>query len=151
MSGHSWYLLNEEISLVFVFPYFGVNFALHFQSSSLRGCLVAGVGKGKESEFGREPYSPPFASFALLSRPECPSAFLSKARNIHPSLIKVLGKWCLSSRGRKPVRLLDLAVGSVSNDDGDVSENGEKPIGLDWQNNSSRAAQRLCFSFSKLR
>ena len=51
--------------------------------------------------------------------------------NIHPSLIKVLGKSFLSSRGRKPVRRLDWAVGSVSNDDGDVNENGKKPIGLD--------------------
>ena len=78
----------------------------------------------------------------------------------------------LSSRGRKPVRRLDWAVGSVSNDDVDANENGEKPICLDWQNNSSRAArffvhfftvtarlrredgntsQRLCFSFSEIR
>ena len=145
MSGHSWYLLNEEISFVFVFPFFGVNFALHFQSSSLRCCLVAGVQKGKESEFGREPYRPPFASLALLSRPKCPSAFFStpvkQARNIHPSLIKVLGKRCLSSRGRKPVRRLHWAVESVSNEDGDVNENGEKPMGLDWPNNSSHAAR----------
>ena len=32
----------------------------------------------------------------------------TQATNIHPSLIKVLGKWFLSSRGRKPVRRLDL-------------------------------------------
>ena len=28
------------------------------------------------------------------------------------------------------------AKGSLSNDEGDSNENGNKPIGLDWQNNN---------------
>ena len=32
------------------------------------------------------------------------------------------------------------SIGSLSNDDGDVNEDGKKAIGLDWQNNTfSRA------------
>ena len=35
------------------------------------------------------------------------------------------------------------SIGSLSNDDGDVNENGKKPIGLDKQNNNS--ARASCF------
>ena len=35
------------------------------------------------------------------------------------------------------------AIGSLSNNDSDVNENGKKAIGLDWQNNSSSRASRF--------
>ena len=37
--------------------------------------------------------------------------------------------------------------GSFSNDDGDGNENGEKPIGLDWQNNNFARASRFFVHF----
>ena len=39
-------------------------------------------------------------------------------------------------------------IGSLSNDDGDVNENGKKAIGFDWQSNNSTRALRFfvhCF------
>ena len=36
-----------------------------------------------------------------------------------------------------------LSMGSLSNDDGDVNENGNKAVGLDWQNNNIALASRL--------
>ena len=35
-----------------------------------------------------------------------------------------------------------LSIGSLSNDHGDVNENGNKAIGLDWQNNNVARASR---------
>ena len=35
-----------------------------------------------------------------------------------------------------------LSLGSLSNDDGDVNENANKAIGLDWQNNNFARASR---------
>ena len=35
-----------------------------------------------------------------------------------------------------------LSIGSLSNDHGDVNENGNKVIGLDWQNNNIARASR---------
>ena len=39
-------------------------------------------------------------------------------------------------------------MGSLSNDDGDVNENGIKQIGLDQQNNYFARAQRVFVHFS---
>ena len=36
-----------------------------------------------------------------------------------------------------------LSMGSLSNDDGDVNENGNKAVGLDGQNNNIALASRL--------
>ena len=36
-----------------------------------------------------------------------------------------------------------VVLGSLSNDDGDVNENGKKAIGLDWQNNNFALASRF--------
>ena len=36
---------------------------------------------------------------------------------------------------------------SLSNDDGDVTENGKKAIGLDWQNNNLARASRFFVHF----
>ena len=36
-----------------------------------------------------------------------------------------------------------LSLGSLSNDDGDVNENANKAIGLDWQNNNFARASRF--------
>ena len=36
-----------------------------------------------------------------------------------------------------------LSTGSLSNDDGDVNENGNKAIGSEWQNNNSSRASRF--------
>ena len=38
-------------------------------------------------------------------------------------------------------------LGSLSNDDGDVNENGKKAIGLDWQNNNFARASHLSVHF----
>ena len=38
-------------------------------------------------------------------------------------------------------------LGSLSNDDGDVKENGKKAIGPDWQNNSFARASHLFVHF----
>ena len=38
-------------------------------------------------------------------------------------------------------------LGSLSNDDGDVNENGQKAIGLDWQNNNFARASHLSVHF----
>ena len=35
-----------------------------------------------------------------------------------------------------------LSIRRLSNDDGDVNENGNKAIGLDWQNNNFARASR---------
>ena len=36
-----------------------------------------------------------------------------------------------------------LSIGSLSNDHGDVNENANKAIGLDWQNNNFARASRF--------
>ena len=36
-----------------------------------------------------------------------------------------------------------LSIGSLSNDPGDVNKNGNKAIGLDWQNNNIARASRF--------
>ena len=36
-----------------------------------------------------------------------------------------------------------LSMGSLNNDDGDVNENDNKAVGLDWQNNNIALASRL--------
>ena len=36
-----------------------------------------------------------------------------------------------------------LSLGSLSNDHGDVNENANKAIGLDWQNNNFARASRF--------
>jgi len=42
-----------------------------------------------------------------------------------------------------------LSHGSLSNEDGDDNENGNKPIGLDWQNNNlARGSHFLVHSFA---
>ena len=50
--------------------------------------------------------------------------------------------------GVKPSKILDLSLGSLSNDDGDGNENGKKAIGLDWQNNNFARASRFFVHFS---
>ena len=45
------------------------------------------------------------------------------------------------------VRALLLTLGSLRNNDGDGNENGEKPVGLDWQNNNSARASRSFVHF----
>ena len=40
-----------------------------------------------------------------------------------------------------------LALGSLSNDDGEGDENGKKGIGLDWQNNNFVRASRFSVHF----
>ena len=46
------------------------------------------------------------------------------------------------------VSALYVLIGSLSNDDGDVNEDGQKAIGLDWQNNTFARASRffVCIS-----
>ena len=39
-------------------------------------------------------------------------------------------------------------LGSLSNDDGDVYENGKKAIGPDWQNNFARASHLFAHFFA---
>ena len=39
------------------------------------------------------------------------------------------------------------AIGSLSNDDGDVNENGKKAISLDWQNNNCARESRFFVHF----
>ena len=39
------------------------------------------------------------------------------------------------------------SLGSLSNDDGDGSENGKKAMGLDWQNNNFARASRFFVHF----
>ena len=43
--------------------------------------------------------------------------------------------------------MLNLPLGSLSNDDGDVNENGKKAIGLDWQNNNFARASHFVVHF----
>ena len=38
-------------------------------------------------------------------------------------------------------------IGSLSNDDGDVNENGRSAIGFDWQSNNSTRALRFFVHF----
>ena len=45
------------------------------------------------------------------------------------------------------VRIILILRGSLSNDDGDVNENGTKTIGLDWQNNNFARASRFLVHF----
>ena len=44
--------------------------------------------------------------------------------------------------------LLHKRIGSLSNDDGDVNEDGKKAIGLDWQNKHSARAPRFFLNIS---
>ena len=45
-------------------------------------------------------------------------------------------------------RWLTLLLASLSNDDGDGNENGNKAISLNWQNNNFARASRLFVHFS---
>ena len=51
----------------------------------------------------------------------------------------------------QPARLTGLAhlvyISLISNDDGDVKENGNNAIGLDWQNNNFARASRFFVHF----
>ena len=49
--------------------------------------------------------------------------------------------------GVKPSKILDLSLGSLSNDDGDGNENGKRAIGVDWQNNYFARAARFFVHF----
>ena len=40
---------------------------------------------------------------------------------------------------------LDMLIGSLGNDDGDVNESRKKAIGLDWQNNNFTRASRFLY------
>ena len=42
---------------------------------------------------------------------------------------------------------LATSLGSLSDDDGDVNENGKKAIGSDWQNNNFALASRFFVHF----
>ena len=43
-----------------------------------------------------------------------------------------------------------MFIGRLSNDDGDINDNGKKAIGLDWQNNNSCTCITLfCTYFSR--
>ena len=42
---------------------------------------------------------------------------------------------------------LEWSIGSLSNDDGDVNENGKKAIDLVWQNNNFARASRFFVHF----
>ena len=44
-------------------------------------------------------------------------------------------------------KLRQERIGSLNNDDSDVSEKGKKAIGLDWQNNNSARASRFFVHF----
>ena len=43
-----------------------------------------------------------------------------------------------------------VLLGSLSNKDGDVNENGKKATGLDWQNNNFARASRFFGHFIRL-
>ena len=45
------------------------------------------------------------------------------------------------------MEVMMLIIVSLSNDDGDVKENGKKAIGLDWQNNNFARASRFFVHF----
>ena len=45
------------------------------------------------------------------------------------------------------MEVMMLITGSLSNDDGDVKENGNNAIGLDWQNNNFARASRFFVHF----
>ena len=47
--------------------------------------------------------------------------------------------------GSRPV--LSRILESLSNNDGDANENGQKAIGLDWQNNDSTRALHVFVNF----
>ena len=47
----------------------------------------------------------------------------------------------------KSLRPRHLAIGSLSNDDGDVNENGKKAIGFFWHNNNFARASRFFVHF----
>ena len=49
--------------------------------------------------------------------------------------------------GVKPSKILDLSLGSLSNDDSDGNENGKKAIGVDWHNNYFARASRFFVHF----
>ena len=46
-----------------------------------------------------------------------------------------------------PRPVLSRILDSLSNDDGDVNENGKKAIGLDWRNNNSTRASHVFVNF----
>ena len=50
----------------------------------------------------------------------------------------------MDARTQRPWR---LTIGSLSNDDGDLNENGKKAIGLDWQNNNFARVSRFFVNF----
>ena len=126
MKKYPWFLFPHTLVLTLLYIF------------KVLACLAASwlaFKRERRVNLGASPTVPlsrrPRFSRARNALPVSFQAPAKQARNIHPSLIKVLGKSFLSSRGRKPVRRLDWAVGSVSNDDGDVNENGKKSIGLD--------------------
>ena len=45
------------------------------------------------------------------------------------------------------LQVLRRTGGTLSNDDGDINENGKKAIGLDWQNNNFARASRFFVNF----
>ena len=45
------------------------------------------------------------------------------------------------------MEVMMLIIGNLSNDDGDVKENGNNAIGLDWQNNNFPRASRFFVHF----
>ena len=49
--------------------------------------------------------------------------------------------------GVKPSKILDLSLGSLSNDDGDGNENGKRAIGVDWKNDNFARAARFFVHF----
>ena len=54
---------------------------------------------------------------------------------------------CQGSAGISISARCCVIIGSSSNDDGDVNENGEKEISLDWQNNNFARASRFFVHF----
>ena len=50
------------------------------------------------------------------------------------SVLRIINKKCFSHVA---------SPGTLSNDDGDIYENGEKAIGLDWQNNNFARGARV--------
>ena len=57
---------------------------------------------------------------------------------------------CGARQGRAGISIsarCGVIIGSSTNDDSDVNENGKTAIGLDWQNNNSAHASRFFVHF----
>ena len=54
------------------------------------------------------------------------------------SVLRTINKKCFSHVA---------SPGTLSNEDGDINEDGEKAIGLDWQNNNFARASRVFVHF----